>query len=77
MPSVSARAAAALTLRSPLSFVFDVQAERSPASKPSAKISSGTNGVFVGVGVSVGVGEGPGVAVSVGVAVGGPLMLIS
>src|SRR5687767_2265986 len=38
MPRLSTSAAAGVTLRSPLSIVLDVQAERLPDSKPSAKI---------------------------------------
>ena len=76
-------AAAVLALRSPLSVLLDVQAERPPLSKPSAKIRSEDEvgvGVKVFVFVAVGppgvlvcdivpVGEGVAVAVAVGVKV--------
>ena len=57
-----ASAAVALTLKSPTSLVFDVQAVRLPDSNPSAKIRSDpldvpvTEGVTKGVNVLVGVG---------------------
>src|SRR6266545_6034498 len=60
-PLLPTKAAPALTLRSPPSMTLEVQAERLPDSKPSAKIRSVTCGVLVGV------GEGPGVNVGVGV----------
>ena len=53
MPWLPARAAAALTLRSPLSIEFDVQVERLPGSKPSAKIWSEEIGGAIGVRVAV------------------------
>ena len=70
-----------MALKSPASLLFDVQADRLPASKPSAKIKSDPPGVFVAVGVRVAVlvgvivgvfvnvGDGPIVAVFVAVAV--------
>jgi hypothetical protein len=67
MPLIPVSAAAASTLRSPLSALFADQAEKFPDSKPSAKIRSELAGVFVGVGVRVGVGEEPGTEVCVGV----------
>ena len=72
-PWLPTRADEALALKSPPSLIFEVQAERLPDSKPSAKITSDTLdvfvgvGVFEGVGVFVGVGEEPVVAVFVGV----------
>src|SRR5688500_1842778 len=77
-PLVPTNAAEVPTLRSPRSMLLDVQDERLPDSKPSAKIKSVVLGVFVTVGVAVGVGvfvdvgEGPGVGVfvRVNVAVG-------
>src|SRR5688572_4457764 len=77
-PRLPTNAAAVLTLRSPASLLLEVQAKRLPDSKPSAKIRSEVDGVFVIVGVGVivgvfvGVGEGPavGVFVRVKVAVG-------
>src|SRR5688500_5954697 len=76
MPWLPTRAAVPLTLRSPWSIRLADQAEKLPDSKPSAKITSDTAGVFVTVGVGVwvgvlvGVGEGPGVLVWVGVRLG-------
>src|SRR5215207_8121411 len=78
IPLVPFSVAAALTLRSPLSVLLAVQAKKFPDSKPSAKIKSEDEGVFVTagvgvrVGVFVGVSEGPvvGVFVRVKVAVG-------
>ena len=86
IPWLPVSAAEALTLKSPRSMVLDVQAEKLPDSKPSAKIGSDPLGVlvgvdvgpavFVGVGVKVGVdvlvgvGEGPAVFVEVAVGVG-------
>ena len=66
-PWLPTSAAAALTLRSPTSVALNVQADKLPDSKPSAKIRSGTVLVAVGVRVNVGVDEGPTVGVSVGV----------
>src|SRR6185503_20749360 len=84
MPWLPVSAAEALTLRSPRSMVLEVQAEKLPDSKLSAKIRSDPLGVLVGVdafvgvgvavavcvGVLVGVGEGPAVFVEVAVGVG-------
>lgn len=80
IPDEPTRAAAVSALRSPASVTLADQAERSPDSNPSAKITSGM-GVAVGeavvvavtvigVGVFGGVDVGVRVAVSVGVAVG-------
>src|SRR6266542_4781893 len=60
-PLLPTKAAPALTVRSPASMTLEVQADRLPDSKPSAKIRSVTWGVLVGV------GDGPGVNVGVGV----------
>ena len=62
-------AAIALTLKSPPSVLFSVQADRLPDSKPSEKIRSDALGVLVGVGVRVSVGVGVLVGVSPGVGV--------
>ena len=72
-PWLPTRAAAALTLRSPLSLLLEDQADRPPDSKPSAKMKSAWGvGVWVAVavGVAVGVTVGVGVTVSVAVMVG-------
>ena len=65
MPWLPTRAAALLTLRSPRSMLLDVQADRLPASKPSAKIRSDEPGVFVAVDVAVLVGVLVGVPVAI------------
>ena len=69
MPWLPISAAVLLTLRSPASIVLDVQAEKLPDSKPSAKIWSDPLGVLVGVDVGPAVFVGVGVAVAVGVGV--------
>ena len=71
-PLLPTSAADGLTLKLPPPVLAEVQAEKLPLSKPSAKIRSGKADVGVCVGVFVGVGEGPmvGVKVAVKVAVG-------
>src|SRR3989304_898881 len=77
MPWLPARAAAALTLRSLLSIEFDVQVDRLPDSKLSAKIWSeeigGATGVRVAVDIEalVAVAGTAGVLVTVAANVGG------
>ena len=68
-PFAPARAAAELTLRSPLPVELPVQADRFPVSKPSLKITSPAAEVAVGEKVGVKVAVGPGVFVLVGVGV--------
>src|SRR3990172_6450789 len=73
-PKMPDNAAADITLKSPPSVTVDVQADKSPDSKSSLKITSGGNvavgvGVWVGVCVAVGVTPGADVAVGVGVRV--------